>query len=54
MFLNLLMVFLFKDQVIPFPKALNEEQSKLLGSLVEPVERYFLEKGNMCSFTVLV
>ena len=30
---------------MPFPKALDEDQSKLLGSLIDPVERYFLEKG---------
>jgi len=33
-----------KGRVMPFPKALDEDQSKLLGSLIDPVERYFLEK----------
>eukprot|EP00795_Rhopilema_esculentum_P002207 gene2207-17809_t len=32
------------EKVIPYPKALDEEQSKLLESLVEPVEKFFTEK----------
>ena len=48
--LKVLLFYWLQDRVIPFPKALDEEQSKLLGTLVEPVEKYFLEKGKnfMC------
>ena len=39
--------FLFaQEKVFPFPEPLNEEQMATLNMLVEPVEKFFEDKGN--------
>ena len=35
----------FQEKVFPFPEPLNDEQHQMLSMLVEPVEKYFEEKG---------
>ena len=40
------MSIFYQEKVFPFPDPLNEEQRETLTMLVEPVEKYFQEKGN--------
>ena len=39
-------LFSLQEKAFPYPDPLNEEQRETLNMLVEPVEKYFVEKGN--------
>ena len=52
----MIMYFCLQEKVFPFPEPLNEEQMATLNMLVEPIEKYFEEKGNnrICNCIVLL
>ena len=39
-------LYFAQEKVFPFPEPLNEEQMATLNMLVEPVEKFFEDKGN--------
>jgi hypothetical protein len=36
-----------QDKVFPYPEALDQDQRNTLNMLIEPVTKYFEEKGKM-------